>query len=131
MLVLVLACLIQSCRSHGVREDPARTFVETIVNYTRSSCIQLESARSTLFRAMGDDMLPDRYLRDVVGDRRWMYEGTLHEGASNVAAVVNNFIMEAGCSPSFKGTALGSVRRLSQRMLESAIATHEALRDRT
>lgn len=105
--------------------DLGRTFVETIINVTNDSCTRLDNARIELLRSMSSDMLPERYIRNVVGDRRWLWGSTLREEAAGVESMVDNFMSEAGCSPSFKRSAVENVQHLSKRLLDAAIATQE------
>jgi len=125
--LLTASTLVSLGRSQGVdpKCGPACSFVEAIVVDTNSSCIQLESARLELLRSMHNDMLPDRYIRNMVGDRRWLWQSTLREAAASVASMLGHFTEEAGCSPSFKGEALRHVQGLSESMLVDAVATQE------
>lgn len=118
--VVCASILVALVRSQDV--DPVM-FVESVVMDTNSSCTRLEHARLELVRSMHDDMLPDRYLRNVVGDRRWLWQSTLREAAAGVLMMTDQFAREAGCSPSFRGEALSRVQELSKEMLVDAIAT--------
>ena len=124
---LMASTVVSLGRSQGVdpKCGPACSFVEAIVADTNGSCVRLERARLELLRSMHSDMLPDRYLRNVVGDRRWLWQSTLREAAAGVASVLSQFTEEAGCSPSFKGEALSHVQELSESMLVAAVAAHE------